>query len=61
MIPVFFAELCDVKVTLKKDHKHYYQVQGQMGLGKVPWCNFMIYTFKNYTIQRIRFDSEFWG
>ena len=59
VIPVF-AELCDGKETLKKDHKNYYQVQGQMRLGKVPWCDFMIYTFKNYTIQRIRFDSEFW-
>ena len=56
----FFAELSDGKVTLKKNHKHYYQVQGQMALSKVPWCDFMIYTFKNYAIQRIRFDSEFW-
>ena len=31
-----------------------------MALSKVPWCDFIIYTFKNYTIQRIRFDSEFW-
>ena len=56
----FFAELSDGKVTLKKNHKHYYQVQGQMALSKVLWCDFMIYTFKNYCIQRIRFDSEFW-
>ena len=56
----FFAELSDGKVTLKKNHKHFYQVKGQMALAKVPWCDFMIYTFKNYSIQRIRFDSEFW-
>ena len=56
----FFAELSNGKVILKKDHKHYYQVQGQMALAKVPWCDFMIYTFRNYTIQRIRFDSDFW-
>ena len=31
-----------------------------MALAKVPWCDFMIYTFKDHTIQRIRFDSEFW-
>ena len=53
----FFAELSDGKVTLKKQHKHYYQVQGQMALAKVTWCDFMIYTLKNFSI---RFDSEFW-
>ena len=26
----FCAELLDGKVTLKKNHKHFYQVQGQM-------------------------------
>ena len=56
----FFAELSDGKVSLKKDHKHFYQVQGQMALAKVTWCDFMIYTFKNYSIQRIRFEPDFW-
>ena len=56
----FFAKLSDGKISLKKDHKHFYQVQGQMALAKITWCDFMIYTLKNYAIQRIRYNPEFW-
>ena len=48
------------EVTLKHSHKHFYQVQGQMALAKVQWCDFMIYTFKNHIVERIQFDYEFW-
>lgn len=58
--PHFCAEMCDGRVTLKHNHKHFYQVQGQMALAKVQWCDFMIYTFKNHTVERISFDCEFW-
>lgn len=57
----FFAHVIDSKVMLKHTDKFYYQVQGQMALAGVLWCDFMIYTFKNYTIERIRFDSDFWN
>jgi len=40
----FFTEISNGKVILKKDYKHYYQVQEQMSLTKVPWCDFIIYT-----------------
>ena len=58
--PNFFAEMHNGKVTLKHSHKHFYQVQGQMALAKVQWCDFIIYTFKNHTVERIQFDYEFW-
>ena len=56
----FFANVIDDTVTLKRSHPYHYQVQGQMALAGVLWCDFMIYTFKNYTIERIRFDTDFW-
>ena len=56
----FFASVVDGTVMLKRSNKYYYQVQGQMALAGVLWCDFMIYTFKNYTIERIQFDVEFW-
>jgi len=52
----FFAELSNGKAILKKDHKHYYQVQGQTALTKVPWYDFTIYTLE---IIAYKFDSEF--
>ena len=56
----FFASVVDGAVIVKRSNKYYHQVQGQMALAGVLWCDFMIYTFKNHTIKRIRFDSDFW-
>lgn len=58
--PSFFASLNEGKVILKRDHKYYCQVQGQMALAHVSWCDFVIYTFKDHSVERIRFDEEFW-
>ena len=56
----FFASVVDGAVIVKRSNKYYHQVQGQMALAGVLWCDFMIYTFKNHIIERIRFDSDFW-
>ena len=44
-----FTEMYDGKVTLKHNNKHFYQVQRQMPLAKLQWCDFMIYTFESHT------------
>ena len=59
--PNFFATLHEGKVTLKRSHKHYYQVQGQMALACVSWCDFVIYMFKDISIERIRSDEKCWN
>ena len=46
---------------LKKSHIYYAQVQGQMGIGERLWCDFVIYTCKGITIERINFDPHFWN
>ena len=57
----FFANMGDDgTVALKRTDKYFYQVQGQMALSGILWCDFVIFTFKNHTIERIRFDSLFW-
>ena len=48
-------------VTLRKSHKYYCQVQGQMGVGCRPWCDFVVYTNKGLSVERISFDNEFWN
>ena len=42
---------------LKESHSYYAQVQGQMGVGGRPWCDFVVYTKKGISIQRIPFDE----
>ena len=46
---------------LKKKHKHYYQIQGQMAITGTKWCDFIVYTFKGLHIERIYFDDVFWS
>ena len=47
-------------VTLRKSDNYYCQVEGQMGVGSRPWCDFVVYTNKGLSVERI-FDSEFWN
>lgn len=47
-------------VTLKRTHKYYYQVQGQMAICKRNWCDLVIWTPTSLTIERIPFDTDFW-
>ena len=48
------------KVTLKQSHSYFYQVQGQLSVLGLPWCDFVIWTNRDMTIQRIRADHQFW-
>ena len=47
-------------IKLCKDHIYFSQVQGQMAITKRPWCDFVIYTEKGLSIERIDFNSTFW-
>ena len=33
----------DGRLTLKKTHVYFSQVQGQMGVGERKWCDFIVY------------------
>lgn len=56
----FFCTLEDGKVKLKRKHNYYYQVQGAMAITKRPWCDFVVWTPKGISIERIQQDSSFW-
>ncbi len=47
-------------IELKESHSYYCQVQGQMEVGKRQWCDFVIYTQKGISVQRITFNERFW-
>ena len=56
----FCCENIDGKCKLKATHPYYAQVQGQMGVTGADWCDFVVYTKKGMSIERIPFDSQYW-
>ncbi|XP_070539323.1 uncharacterized protein [Ptychodera flava] len=40
--PGFFLKFSEGRYTLDKNHNYYYQVQAQMGVLKVKWCDFVV-------------------
>ena len=45
---------------LKSNHAYFAQIQGQMGIGDRPWCDFVVYTLKGISVSRVKFDNKFW-
>ena len=46
-------------VNLSFHHKYYYQVQGQIALCKVDYCDFVCWTEKGAFIERIKRNDDF--
>ena len=56
--PKFFLCHSERKVSFKKQHAYYYQLQGLMATAQVQWCDF-VFTNKNLRIERVYFDNDF--
>ena len=56
----FFCELVNDEIHLRRNHHYFYQIQGSMAVVGVEWCDFIVWTTKDLTIERIKFDSTFW-
>ena len=50
----------DPIVKLKWSHPYYCQVQGQLAIAERTWCDFVVYTTKGISVERIVFDQVFW-
>ncbi|XP_060846473.1 uncharacterized protein LOC132926153, partial [Rhopalosiphum padi] len=48
-------------LVLKKDHKYFYQVMGQLRITGRKCCYFVIHTMQWTNIQNIYYDNEFWN
>ena len=59
--PTFFCSLEGEKLKLKQSHCYFCQVQGQMALTEREWCDFIVYTERGISVERIKFDSDFWN
>jgi len=47
-------------LKLKHNHKYYHQVQGQLALTGLEWCDFVIWTLGGISVERIYFDADHW-
>ena len=58
-IPGYFCTIDPTtnSVKLKDSHAYYSQVQGQMAIGDHPWCDFVTYTGKGISVERIIFNE----
>ncbi len=58
---VEYLELKDNQVRLKRNHKHYYQIQGQMAVTDRTYGYFFVYTSHGNHLERIEYDAELWS
>ena len=57
----FCCALIDGHPWLKKTHAYYYQVQGQMAITGLRWCDFAVWVgHGDLHVERIYFDPEMW-
>lgn len=54
MIPKFCL---DTNMHLKNNHEYYFQIQGQLLVTGAPFCDFVVYTTTDFSVQRILPDE----
>ncbi len=50
----------DGKIELKKNHNYFFQVQMQMAVTGLEWCDFFVWLENDSHLETIRFDEVFW-
>lgn len=58
----FCLEMTEQGTRLRRNHKYYAQVQGEMAIMGCSWCDFVVWTAaeeNNCFVERILFDPEF--
>lgn len=50
----------DGLLHLPHDHSYYAQVQGEMAVMNVEWCDFVIYSNGEVLVDRIVADYDYW-
>jgi hypothetical protein len=57
----FFCTISDNSLHLNKNHNYMYQVQGQMAILDLQWAEFVVWTKKGISCERIPFTKSFWS
>ena len=59
--PDFCCSLQGGKVSLKHTHPYYFQVQGQMAVCGVSWCDFVVWAGSGrISVEHILFNEDLW-
>lgn len=58
-IPNFCLKLVDGSLALPKSHEYFYQIQGQLMVTGALFCIFVLYTKKDFYVEKIPVDIEF--
>ncbi len=53
-------EVSDTGPRLKESHAYHYQCQGLMNILGLNWLDFIVYTEKDFYVQRIACDKQLW-
>ncbi len=48
------------ELVLKKSHAYYYQIQGNMAILGLKWCDFVLWSPADIFVERIAFDKKLW-
>jgi len=59
--PTSSCKAVNGQCKVKRDHVYFAQVQGQMGVTGASQCDFIIYTKKGISVERIAFDPTYWA
>lgn len=54
-----FLEYSKGKIVLKRNSKYFDQIQGQLFISNRNYCIFIVFTFVDLFVQKIKFDSEY--
>lgn len=49
------------EISLKRNHMYYYQVQMQMAITNTAFCDFVVWSPKEFFHERITFNEDFWA
>ena len=53
----FYCTSINGRTLLKQTHNYYYQIQGQLAIAQLPWCNFVVWTPHGSSVER---DITLW-
>jgi hypothetical protein len=56
---IFPLNFCNNTFSLKRNHSHYTQIQGQLMVTNRNWCDYMLRTEEDYYIERIFRNENF--
>ena len=48
------------KLSLNRNHMHYYQILMQLAVSGLPWCDYFVWTEADYHQETINFDANEW-